>query len=303
MNFIKDNWAETIAMIGGIMTAFFGLIIMFIEHNRLTPNKKTFGLLLLIAAGLTSFGTYFSTTDNNEKTKKLILANSTIENLSRLNNSLSSSNSLKLDTSLNQLDHIIGESESVLANLKKESQKINDIYILNEKIQNNQIGGDTYPIFSFRPSLTQPYTMEVIIFLSAPIKNNDNIFPLRNFSFQISDRFIMNSVLQKKEIPSNQAIVLSIRNPVLLKKNLSHVVGDIQYQSEKDSLNYVISSSAENGNFVQFIVLVKKESFWSYATMVQNHTYVKNEPGIKVITLYKIAERGFPTSIENVKFY
>ena len=208
-----------------------------------------------------------------------------------------------MDTSLNQLDHIIGESESVLANLKKESQKINDIYILNEKIQNNQIGGDTYPIFSFRPSLTQPYTMEVIIFLSAPIKNNDNIFPLRNFSFQISDRFIMNSVLQKKEIPSNQAIVLSIRNPVLLKKNLSHVVGDIQYQSEKDSLNYVISSSAENGNFVQFIVLVKKESFWSYATMVQNHTYVKNEPGIKVITLYKIAERGFPTSIENVKFY
>ena len=45
MSFLKDNWAETLAMIGGILTALVGLGMMLLEHNSLRPNKKSFGLI------------------------------------------------------------------------------------------------------------------------------------------------------------------------------------------------------------------------------------------------------------------
>ena len=117
MDFIKDNWAEILTMIGGILTALFGLVIMIIEHNSLTPNKKTFGLLLCVAGGLTASGTYFSSISNNDNQKKLILANKSIDSLTKINTNLSFSNSSKLDLSLNRLESIIDKSNSQIGKL------------------------------------------------------------------------------------------------------------------------------------------------------------------------------------------
>lgn len=298
MDFIKENWAETLIMIGGILGFLFGLFVMVIEHYRLMPNKKTWGFLICLAGVLTTLGGFFSSTDNNDKQKKIILANKMIDSLSRLNNTLSSANSEKLDISLNKLNHIISESERVLVSLKKESRKINELQRLNEKIQNNQMGGDTYPIFTFDRSLRQPNSnlMQVYISLKAPQMNNDETFSLRSFSFEITDRFILSSLLRKNEFFTSSEIVLS-RSIDILKKGFIHPIGEIPYQIGRDSLNYIINSNAENGRFTQFMILVKKENRWHYATIVKKHE------GIRENILYQYAEAGFPISIEKVKFH
>lgn len=95
-NIFKNNLPETFILLGGVLTLVLGTAIMIIENSKLTPNKKTFGILLFFVGSVSATGGFLAAIDNNSKTQKIIDANRKIDSISRLINNASIYNSIKL---------------------------------------------------------------------------------------------------------------------------------------------------------------------------------------------------------------
>ncbi|MBC7775624.1 MAG: hypothetical protein H7246_09310 [Phycisphaerae bacterium] len=282
--------SSALQIFGVLITLAAAAAMGYIEHNKLTPNKKNFGYLALFGGILALVGQYYSTKDNDNKTEIIIEQGKKIDSLSVVNVFLSRGNSTKLDQSLSQLDSIIDNSIITFGKLERQSNKLSDVYQKAKQIQDYNTGGNSFGVVTAINVIKTNFSFFI------ENKGNYPLYKLNIVIFEEGDhhtqrKAIVNTLGDMK----NTAYENSTYNIDVLKPNDPYYLGDIEIPAYKDSINYRIIYESNNGNIQEALIALKDKLYntWTFAVQVKRNNKV----------VYEEIEADFPHRSKEINWH